>query len=277
MPSTSDEWKDVANGFYSQWDFPNCGGAIDGKHVAIMKPPNSGSYFYNYKGYFSIVLLGIVDANLEFIYADVGQNGRISDGGVIDNTRFYKKLKSGELNLPNKERTIGNLDFVFVGDEAFSLREDLLKPYPQKGLTYDERIFNYRLSRARRVVENAFGLLASKFRIFHTTITLCPDKVDYIVMACVVLHNLLRRRCGKNYIKPSEIDIEDPLTNFVIPGDWRKQTPPSNAYQNLASSQKRHASVRAKVTRDSYKTYFTTIGQVAWQDRIINEGTITQN
>lgn len=73
MPSTTDEGKHVAKGFYSLWDFPNCGGAIDGMHVAIMKPPNSGSYFYNYKGYLTIVLLATVDANLEFIYADVGQ------------------------------------------------------------------------------------------------------------------------------------------------------------------------------------------------------------
>lgn len=277
MPSTTSEWKEVANGFYSLWNFPNCGGAVDGKHIAIMKPPNSGSYFYNYKGYFSIVLLAVVDANLEFIYANVGQNGRISDGGVIDNTMFYKKLKKGDLNVPKKEETIGNLNFVFVGDEAFSLREDFLKPYAQKGLTYDQRIFNYRLSRSRRVVENAFGLLASKFRIFHTTITLGPEKIDHIVMACVVLHNLLRRTCGRNYIKPSEIDIEDPVTNFVIPGDWRKTPPPSNAYQDLAASQKRHASERAKVARDAYKTYFTTIGQVSWQDKIVNEGSLAGN
>lgn len=159
--------------------------------------------------------------------------------------------------MPKKEETIGNLNFPFVGDEAFSSREDFLKPHPQKGLTYDQMIFNYRLSRGQRVVENAFGILDSKFRIFHTTIAIWPDKVDHIVMICVVLHNLLRMRRGKSYINPSGIDFEDLMANFVIPGDWRKSPALSNVYHNPTASQKRHASERAKASRDSYKKYFT--------------------
>lgn len=75
-------------------------GAVDGKHVQIIPPPGSGAYYYNYKGYNSLVLMAICNANYEFIMCDFGINGRISDGGVIGHTNFYKKLKSGTLNLP---------------------------------------------------------------------------------------------------------------------------------------------------------------------------------
>lgn len=130
FPSSTDDWKKIGNVFDKLWSFPNYGGAVDGTHVALTKPANSGSYFYNYKGYFSIVLMAIVDANLEFIYVDVGPNGRVSDGGVIENTLFYEKLLSGNLNLPKKEDNISGLDFVFIGDEAFALKTDFLKPFP---------------------------------------------------------------------------------------------------------------------------------------------------
>ena len=63
---TEDRWKEIAEGFQNRTQFPNCLGAIDGKHVRIRKPAMSGSLFYNYKNYYSIVLLAIADANYKF-------------------------------------------------------------------------------------------------------------------------------------------------------------------------------------------------------------------
>ena len=54
--------------------------AIDCKHIAIESVPDSGSFYFNYKGYNSIVLIASVDANYTFIYVDIGLNERISDG-----------------------------------------------------------------------------------------------------------------------------------------------------------------------------------------------------
>lgn len=81
-PSTEQEWKNIARDFEVKWNFPMCIGAIDGKHVMVQKPPASGSYYYNYKGTNSIVLLALVDADYKFIYADVGTNRRVSNSGV---------------------------------------------------------------------------------------------------------------------------------------------------------------------------------------------------
>jgi hypothetical protein len=91
----------------------------------------SGSFFFNYKGYHSIVLLGIVNANYEFILVDFGVNGRVSDGSVLEYTEFLRRLKGNMLNTP-KQETSDDLPYVFIGDEAFSLREDFMKPFSQK-------------------------------------------------------------------------------------------------------------------------------------------------
>ena len=85
LPSTKEEWELIAEKTKERWQFPNCIGAIDGKHIAIRHPKSSGSEFYNYKGFFSIVLMAIVDYGYEFLFCDVGCQGRISDGGVFRN------------------------------------------------------------------------------------------------------------------------------------------------------------------------------------------------
>lgn len=112
--------------------------------------------------------------------------------GVIAYTQFYKKLKNGTLHLPdpsNPKDSQRQLPPVFVDDEAFALRCDFLKPYNQKDLNHDRKIFNYRLSRARGKIENSFGILAARFRIFHTAIRLHLESIDKVVLACCVLHN----------------------------------------------------------------------------------------
>ena len=65
-----EEWKATAKQFNDYWNFPNCGGAIDGKHVCITPPAKSDSFYYNYKGYFSIVLMAIMNAKYEIMFVD---------------------------------------------------------------------------------------------------------------------------------------------------------------------------------------------------------------
>ncbi|GFQ79451.1 putative nuclease HARBI1, partial [Trichonephila clavata] len=85
-------WLDIAEGYHEQWQFPNCLGAIDGKHVLMQAPPKSGSRFHNYKGTFSIIL-ACVDANYKFVLVDIGAEGHNSDGGVFKIPFLVKALK----------------------------------------------------------------------------------------------------------------------------------------------------------------------------------------
>ncbi|KAI8432791.1 hypothetical protein MSG28_013744 [Choristoneura fumiferana] len=121
-PSTEEEWLSIAQEFNEKWNFPNCIGAVDGKHCVIQAPINSGSDFFNYKSTFSVVLMAIVDANYNFIFADIGCQGRISDGGVFRNTSFYQKLQNNELNLPNDQSLPGrpqNMPFFPSSEEEW--------------------------------------------------------------------------------------------------------------------------------------------------------------
>ncbi|KAB0805310.1 hypothetical protein PPYR_02280 [Photinus pyralis] len=265
FPSTEEEWLKIARDFNVRWNFPNRGGAIDGKHVRITKPINSGSYYYNYKEYFSVVLMAIVNANYEFISVNVGTNGRVSDGGVIENTTFHKKLISEKLNLPKNEKTAEHMNFVFIADDAFALHKNLIKPYPFKGLSKQKRIYNYRLSRARRVVENAFGIMANRFRIFHTAMNLKPEKIDNVILAACALHNFLRIHCKSKYTGSGSLDVEDTENRALIPGEWRKDEEVLGQLQQST----RNSSDEAKGTRDLYCTFFNSTGAVPWQEDMI--------
>ena len=164
-PTTPEQWKEVASLFSNKWNFHNTVGALDGKHIAIKCPPNGGSHYYNYKGYHSIVLLALVDADYKFIYIDVGKKGCSSDGGIFYDTPLREGLQNDTLGLPDSEPLPGDdvpLPYFVIGDDAFALRHWMMKPFPDRNMTRQQRIFNYRLSRARRVVENTFGIMTSR-------------------------------------------------------------------------------------------------------------------
>lgn len=138
MPEPTEErWKQIANDFWTNQNFPNCIGALDGKHVTIQAPPNTGSNFFNYKKTFSVVLLALVDAQYNFIVVDVGAYGKNSDGGILAHPKLEKSLENGSLNIPKDEFLPGttiSAPYVILGDEAFPLKTYLIRPYPGKQL-----------------------------------------------------------------------------------------------------------------------------------------------
>ena len=255
-PSTPEGWKKVAEGFANAWDFHNTIGAIDGKHVAIEAPYNSGSYYFNYKGYHSIVLLALADARGKFMYVDVGANGSCSDAGIFQVTHLRHALEHKSAGLPPPAPLPGDdrpMPFFILGDAAFPLREWLQKPYPQRGLRQTERNFNYRLSRARRVAENAFGMMASRFRVFLTTINVNPKTVEKIVLASCILHNLLRDYSPDNYILP------DPSIDNH--GDWTR-----DPLDGLEPRPRQSGPVGAKNVRKYLTDYYNRHGnRLPWQ------------
>ncbi|KAL1469720.1 hypothetical protein MTO96_040904, partial [Rhipicephalus appendiculatus] len=175
---------------------------------------------------YSIVLLAVVDSDYKFVIVDVGAYGKQSDGGVLEQSKFGHRLEEGKLHLPRDlalPNTSHSAPCVFVGDEAFQLRTDFLRPYPGRGLEGAERIFNYRLSRARRCAENAFGILATRWRILLRTMGEEPKQAEVVVKALCVLHNfLMHRRTGDedSYCGPGFADSVDGFGQRRS-GQWR--------------------------------------------------------
>ena len=258
----------IARDFEHRWNFPNCLGAIDGKHVVIVKPGKTGSTFMNYKHTFSIVLMAVVDSNYRFRYVNVGAQGRISDAGVFSECNLTQALNKGKLNLPKPASLTGSevvTPFVFIADEAFPLGQNLMKPFARRGLALNERIFNYRLSRARRVVENAFGILSGRFRVFKAPIALKTETVRAVVKATVCLHNFLIEQNATN-IDDDLIDREDEQTGVVQSGNWHSTG--QDGLQSVKSHSGRAPS-DAKYIRQQLSQYFLNEGAVEWQMRFI--------
>lgn len=269
VPSCEAEWVGISKQFEQIWNFPNCIGAIDGKHIVIQAPINAGSTFFNYKGTHSIVLLAVCDAHYRFTFVDLGEAGRHSDGGVLANSEFGQAFENGALAIPDPRPLTGTtqpaLPLVIVADAAFPLKENMLRPYPGKNLSEDKAIFNYRLSRARRIIENSFGILAARWRLFRRPIISDPSKVISYAKAAIALHNYLRTTESTVYCPPGFIDGEDGSGN-IVDGSWRQDDDPSSGLEPLTSVGSNRHSRSAADMRDMYKAFFNSpVGEVAWQ------------
>lgn len=186
-------WLKAAAEFEAMWDFPHCLGAVDGKHVIIHAPPLSGSRFYNYKKFFSFILMAVCDAKMRFLMVDVGSSGRRGDGNVFHRSEFAKRLKKDQLDLPPACKISGSakkVPFFFVGDAAFERGSHILAPFKGKWLKPYKKIFNYRLSRSRRQIENSFGALYKRYAIFRKPLETSVSDAKSIVLSACALHNL---------------------------------------------------------------------------------------
>ena len=162
------------------------------------KPWHAGFEYHNYKGQESIFLLAICDSNYSFTHVDVGALGRASDGGVFEVSTLQAALTSNNINLPLACLVPGCTEpspYEILANEVFPLKSHLMWPYPKRVVTDERRIFNYRLARARRLIENLFGILTSAWRILVHRIDLQPNKTGTIVLVCWTLHNLIPSSC----------------------------------------------------------------------------------
>lgn len=263
-----------AKRFNDLWNFPNCIGALDGKHIVMEAPANSGSLYYNYKGTNSIVLMALADANYKFTYIDVGCNGRISDGGVFNRCDLSKAIEDGRLNIPNAtplpNRTTP-IPYVIVADDAFTLKPYLMKPYPFRNLVGSQRVYNYRLSRARRIVENSFGIMSARFRVLRKPISLTPENTRKVTLAVCALHNfLMSRKESRAIYAPAGVFDHENDNGIVTEGTWRRHFHQGNLV-NLEPPQRagRNPTNEAKAIREEFENYFVTDGEVPWQYRHI--------
>lgn len=203
---------------------------------------------------------------------DIGAYGHEGDSTLFAISDFGKKLYAEQLDLPD-DAMIGdeNIPFFLVGDDAFPMGRRLMKPFvptKKEKLTNDQCVFNYRLSRARRVVENAFGIMTSKWRVLSRTMTCNPERAKKIVSACTALHNYFMDHHYQTYFPAALVDYYDESGKFQ-PGKWRQsQSAFCAPLQNLGTKRFTDA---AKDIRNALMRYFNSVaGAVSWQGRAAN-------
>lgn len=215
--------------------------------------------------------MAVCDAHSNFIYVDVGANGRVSDGGVWTNTVLSQRIASHTAGLPEDTKLPGSdkvLPFVFLADDAFPLQRHIMKPFPYQKQTTTQRICSYRVSRGRRTVENGFGMLANRFRVFLAPINLPPETVETIVLACTALHNFLRKEQVSKYSQ-SEGCLESEIASdgIIAPGEWRQTGGELLRLQVVG----RNATIEGKMVREKFMEYFQGEGAVPWQNRVVHD------
>uniref|UniRef100_A0A673IN56 Zgc:194221 n=1 Tax=Sinocyclocheilus rhinocerous TaxID=307959 RepID=A0A673IN56_9TELE len=258
-PPNRERWREIAADFQQMWNFPNCVGAVDGKHIVIQAPASSSSLYFNYKGSFSIILLVVVDARYRFQVVDVGAYGRSSDGGTLAVSAFGRALCQGSLGIPEDKSLpgaehLGPMPHVFVADEAFPLRRHMMRPHPGQNIGREKRLYNYRLSRARRMVECSFGILATQWRLYRRVLGVTPEMAEKAIKATCILHNLLRVDQAEDH---PQAPSSEPDSSARAMGDLHRMS--SN-----------NSSREAITIREKFTQYFSsTEGAVPWQENII--------
>ena len=236
-------------------EHPTCPGC-PGKNIPIRCPRRGGSLYHNYKGFHLIVLLALVDGDYKFLWVDFGASRSSSDAQIFKHSDLRHKIEDGTIGFPESESLVDDgpkVNYFILGDDAFPLKLWLMKPYSRHGMDLNQRVFNYRLSRGRRVVENAFGILTSLFRIFQRPMQQERPVVTRVVTVCLVLHNLLRMRYPTGQQDDFGVDVQPPI---VLEG-------------NDIPHEVRNPLEAAKIQRNILRDYFMTNGEVPWQmDRI---------
>ena len=192
-----------------------------------------------------------------------GDSGSQSDGSVFTNSFLGHAIENDIFNIPRLSPFSNSetcLPFVFVSDDAFGLKEDMMKPYPFQNRTFEEKVFDYRFSRARRIIENSFGIATARFRIFRRTINAKVSTVRSVRKAIVRLHNFLLEKIHKGD------------NQYIL---YRQRGKLSCSSWGLATGTKdvrrigsNNYSKTAKVIGDKFKDYF--VNYVQW----IGNGTL---
>ena len=268
VPSRED-WIRIEHEFNQCWQFPNCIGALDGKHVITTSPANTGSLYHNYKGTFSINPMALVDANYHFTFIDVGNYGSNADGTVFSKSTFGQLYLSHQLDIPGPKPLpnaphLGNIPHVIVADEAFPLKPNIMRPYhsiPSKNvrrLSHPKQIYNYRLSRAHHIVENAFGILVQRWRCFNRHLQLKTTTAIKIVLAACVLHNYLRPKNDETSVAATYVCLNPERLEYLGIDGAIIDLDNLNGYKSAREAQR---------IRHTFRDYFVSPdGRLSFQD-----------
>lgn len=188
-----------------------------------------------------------------FTLYDLGQYGSNNDSGM------GSMFEENKLRVPNADTLpsceFDPLPYYLLGDQIFPPKEWLMRPFPGNGASEDPKIYNYRHSRARRVIEIAFSLMVARWRILLKPIRSPVDKVRKHLLAN-----------NASYCPSAFVDAEDENGN-IKPGEWRNSVEnEAGCFQQINNSKGRRSKNEPIAMRDAWASYLTCKdGQLPWQ------------
>ena len=194
LTATDDAFRKKMLDLEEHWQFPFSWCAVDGCHIPI-KCPSGGQEacreYHNFKNFYSIVLMSMVDAKYRFVWGSCGYPGNSHDSIIFQSTAVWSSIKDGKFlpKVTQKEEGV-SIPPLILGDSAFLLETYLMKPCTNTILSKEQRYFNYRLSRARLVVEGAYGQLKGRWRLLLRKSEGNLYQTKMATLAFMVLHNL---------------------------------------------------------------------------------------
>ena len=241
-------------------------------YIHLVRIVCKGSFPLNYKKSHSIVILAVCDVTYEFILVDIGESGRNSDGGVLANSNLGIAMNDGLLKFPEPRTLPGTsktFPYVLVADEAFPLKPFMVKSYAKNILDERKRVCNYRISRARwrTLMENSYGICASRFRIFRRPIIRKVDTVVAMIKAVVSLHNYLMRH-ESNYCPAGYADADTPFGTRS--GEWREEFQNSTGMVPIGHQGSNNFTRSANEVREAFSPTLIPVQDVHWQWDMVN-------
>ena len=191
MPNTQEDFKKKILDMEEFWQFPCYWAAIDGCHIPMKCPPGgleACKQYHNFKNFYSVVLMAMIDSHYRFVWGSCGFPGNSHDAVIFKSTDLWNSIQDGFIPLIGKSVGDANVPPLtcIVGDSA--LQTWLMKPFTNAVLSLQQRYFNYRLSRARMVLEGAYGQLNGRWRVLLRQSN--RDQVRITTLACMVLQNI---------------------------------------------------------------------------------------
>ena len=203
MPRNREEVAKIKNDFYMVAGFPRIVGCVDGSHIPLIAPSQDEFVYVNRKGFHSLNIQAVCNSNLVFQDVVARWPGSHHDSFIMDMSSLSSRFGNGDFE-----------NSWLLGDSGYSLKPWLMTPYAWPASDV-ERKYNLLHRKTRRLIEQSFGVLKSRWRILdHTGGSLCysPDKVSKIAITCCVLHNICRRNgtpiIGQDSLIPS-LDVGD--------------------------------------------------------------------
>lgn len=223
--------------------------------------------------------MAVCDSYYKFVMVDIGAQGSLHDSTIFQESSFGKAFLQGRLPIPPAKCLPGtntNLPHYIVGDQAFPLHEKIMRPYPGDNLSTERTIYNYRISRARRTIENTFGILVQRWGILKRRINANITMCEVITKACIVLHNYLqsdeeslpeneRRYC------PTGLVDQEKTNGQIVPGTWRQGTD-LQSVRRLGSN---NSTKKAQSNRDILCDFFNSPnGSIPFQTDMVMKGSV---